>query len=59
MVPNLGAFSRLSRTLLGVAFLAMLWVFDTPWGLLGLPLIASAAAGWCPACPAARGSDRE
>ena len=52
MQPNLGAFSRISRTLLGIAFLALLWLAETPWGLLGVPLIASAAAGWCPLCTA-------
>lgn len=59
MQPNLGAFSRISRALLGAAFLALLWCFETPWGLLGILLIASAAAAWCPACPQARVGGRD
>lgn len=57
MQRNLGAFSRISRSLLAVAFRVLLWAFQQPWGLLGLPLIASAAAGWCPLCPKPSGDD--
>lgn len=49
MPTNLGSLDRALRFSLGVVILACGIFFRTPWGLLGLALVGTAALRFCPA----------
>lgn len=46
--PNVGTFDRLLRAVIGIVLIVGVFAGpQTPWGWLGVPLIISAALGWC------------
>ena len=51
MVCNMGTIDRAIRAIVGLALLSLLFYLDGNarwWGLLGIPLLATAAVGYCP-----------
>lgn len=51
MICNMGGVDRALRAVVGVALLGLLFWLDGAarwWGLLGIPLLATAAVGFCP-----------
>jgi len=44
---RVGSYERLLRGAAGAALVAWAYVSASPWGLLGLLLIANAVSGWC------------
>lgn len=49
MVCNIGSTERVLRVLIGLGLISLVFVGpQTPWGWLGLVLLATAALGWCP-----------
>lgn len=49
MVCNIGKNERIIRAIVGLALLSLVFIGpQTPWGWLGLVLLATAAVGWCP-----------
>jgi hypothetical protein len=51
MVCNMGSIDRALRAVVGLALLSLLFYLDGNarwWGLLGIPLLATAAVGFCP-----------
>lgn len=49
MTRNIGSLDRILRLIVGLCLLALVFVGPkTPFGLIGLVLIATAAMGWCP-----------
>lgn len=51
MVCNMGNIDRALRAVVGLALLCLLFYLDGNarwWGLLGIPLLATAAVGYCP-----------
>lgn len=49
MKRNIGGLDRLLRLVVGVALMALVFVGPkTPWGWIGLVLVATAFVGWCP-----------
>jgi hypothetical protein len=51
MVCNIGNVERVLRAIVGAALLGLLFYLDGGarwWGLLGIPLLATAAVGYCP-----------
>lgn len=50
MTANIGTVDRYARIILGVALLALVFVGPkTPWGLIGLVLLVTGLARFCPA----------
>lgn len=49
MKSNVGNLDRVIRFSFGLMILALGLFFESWWGLIGLILLATAAAGWCPA----------
>lgn len=49
---------RFLRIAVGVVGLTAAYRYDLPLGLLGLLLIASGIAGWCPVCSTADAAGR-
>ncbi|ABI57925.1 DUF2892 domain-containing protein [Alkalilimnicola ehrlichii MLHE-1] len=46
---NMGTVDRALRAIVGVILLALVFVGpQTPWGLIGIIPLATAAIGWCP-----------
>ena len=49
MLHNAGIIDRLSRILLGIALLSLVFIGPrTPWGYFGIVLLLTGLAGWCP-----------
>lgn len=51
MVCNMGSIDRVLRAVAGLALLSLLFYLDGSarwWGLLSIPLLATAAVGYCP-----------
>jgi hypothetical protein len=51
MVCNMGSIDRVIRPIVGLALLSLLFYLDGSarwWGLLGIPLLATSAVGYCP-----------
>lgn len=49
MKCNVGTVEGAVRIILGVALVSLVFVGpQTPWGWLGLILVATGVAGWCP-----------
>lgn len=49
MKKNMGLIDRSVRALLGLVFIAMVFVGpQTPWGWIGVILLATALISWCP-----------
>lgn len=52
MKKNVGGIDKAVRLIAGAALLVWFGMSGNYWGLLGLPLIVTAAIGWCPCyCP--------
>lgn len=48
-MKNVGTIDRVLRIIIGLGLVALVFVGpQTPWGWLGLILIATALIGWCP-----------
>ena len=46
---NIGRTERMLRAVLGIIALALVYTGPrTPWGYIGIPLLATAALGFCP-----------
>lgn len=46
---NIGRAERMLRAVLGIISLAMVFTGpQTPWGYIGIPLLVTAAIGFCP-----------
>ncbi|HSJ05654.1 MAG TPA: DUF2892 domain-containing protein [Longimicrobiales bacterium] len=46
---NQGSLDRAARVVLGLVLLSLVFVGpQTPWGLIGLVPLLTAAVGWCP-----------
>ncbi len=49
MTKNIGTVDRTVRIVVGLVLLSLVFVGpQTPWGWIGLVLIATAAVGYCP-----------
>lgn len=49
MQKNVGSIDRLVRLVVGLVLVALVFVGpQTPWGWIGLILIATAGMRWCP-----------
>lgn len=48
MKKNMGSADRVIRAVLGLAGVAIALTGVSAWGWLGLPLLATAALGFCP-----------
>ncbi len=49
MKQNIGSIERVLRIVAGLIAIALVFVGPaTPWGWLGLVLLATGLAGWCP-----------
>ena len=51
MKANVGGIDKVLRIVAGAGLLALVFVLDGSarwWGLLGIPLLATAAVGYCP-----------
>lgn len=49
MKKNVGTIDRVVRAVLGLILVALVFVGpQTPWGWIGLILIATAGMSWCP-----------
>lgn len=48
MKRNIGTVDRVIRIVVGAAALALGLVFNSPWGLIGLIPLGTAAVGTCP-----------
>lgn len=49
MNMNVGSIDRIVRALIGLALITLVFVGpETPWGWIGLVLVGTALAGWCP-----------
>jgi cell division protein FtsW (lipid II flippase) len=51
MTSNIGKIDAIVRYVLGIIFLALLFILDNPWrwlGLLGIVFIATAVINFCP-----------
>jgi hypothetical protein len=47
---NVGTADRAIRIILGLGLISMVFVGpQTPWGWIGVILVATALIGWCPA----------
>ena len=51
MEKNLGVSDRIFRTAAGLAIIIIGLVAQSWWGLIGIPFVATAALGHCPAYP--------
>jgi hypothetical protein len=50
MNPNVGTIDRTLRILIGLGLVSLVFVGpQTPWGWVGVILLATALIGWCPA----------
>ena len=52
MKANVGGMDRAIRIVAGIAILSLFFVVEGPWrwlGLIGIVLLATGLAGWCPA----------
>ncbi|MCX6168947.1 MAG: DUF2892 domain-containing protein [Ignavibacteriales bacterium] len=48
MKKNVGSIDRVLRLLLGLAIIAIGFVYQSWWGVLGIIPLFTSAAGWCP-----------
>lgn len=51
MAPNMGPIDRSIRVVVGVALLSLIFLLHSylRWvGLIGVPLLLTGLAGWCP-----------
>lgn len=49
MEKNIGNLDKAVRVLVGLVLIALVFVGpQTPWGWIGVPVIAIALFGWCP-----------
>lgn len=49
MEKNIGNLDKAVRVLVGLVLIALVFVVpQTPWGWIGVPVIAIALFGWCP-----------
>ena len=49
MKKNIGTTDRIIRIIVGLFLLSLIfWGPQTLWGLIGLVLVITALAGWCP-----------
>lgn len=49
MEKNIGSLDKAVRVLVGLVLIALVFVGpQTPWGWVGVPVIAIALFGWCP-----------
>jgi len=48
MKCNVGGADRLFRVLLGLMILALGFLYESPWGLVGIIPLLTAVFGWCP-----------
>ncbi len=49
MIKNVGSIDRILRIVVGLALIALVFVGpQTPWGWVGIILIATAFMNWCP-----------
>ncbi len=49
MGKNIGSVDKAIRVLVGLVLIALVFVGpQTPWGWIGVPVIAIALFGWCP-----------
>ncbi len=59
MMKNIGGIDRLLRAIGGVIAISLGLYLKTWWGLIGVPLLLTAAIGWCPAYLPFRFSTRD
>ncbi|MBI5136048.1 MAG: DUF2892 domain-containing protein [Nitrospirae bacterium] len=49
MNKNVGTLDRAARAILGIGLVSIVFVGpQTPWGWIGVILLGTALAGWCP-----------
>ncbi|WP_417226698.1 DUF2892 domain-containing protein [Amphritea sp.] len=49
MDKNIGSVDKVVRIVVGLILIALVFVGpQTPWGWIGVPIIAIALFGWCP-----------
>lgn len=49
MKKNVGSFDRVLRLIVGLVIIALGFIYQTWWGLVGIIPLFTSAAGWCPA----------
>ncbi len=49
MKKNVGNVDRVLRLILGLVIIALGFINQSWWGLVGIILLFTAAVGWCPA----------
>ena len=48
MKKNVGSLDKVLRLVLGLVIIALGILFQSWWGLLGIILLFTGSAGWCP-----------
>lgn len=48
MTKNVGGIDRIIRGILGLALIGVALTGVSPWGWIGIILLATALIGWCP-----------
>ena len=48
MTKNVGGIDRIIRSILGLALIGVALAGISPWGWIGIILLATALIGWCP-----------
>lgn len=48
MKKNVGSLDKVLRWVIGLVIIALGILFQSWWGLLGIPLLLTGSIGWCP-----------
>lgn len=49
MKKNVGSIDRVLRLIVGLVIIALGFIYETWWGLVGIIPLFTSAVGWCPA----------
>jgi len=49
MKKNVGSFDRIARFILGLVIIALGFLYQSWWGIIGIVPLFTSAIGWCPA----------
>ncbi len=49
MKKNVGSIDRVLRLIVGLVIIALGFIYETWWGLVGIIPLFTSSVGWCPA----------